>query len=41
MNTYVAGQLYASYEVLSVTATDAELKMTIDDSSIWIKCKKQ
>ena len=41
VNTYVAGQLYASYEVLSVTATDAELKMTIDDSSIWIKCKKQ
>ena len=41
INTYVAGQLYASYEVLSVTATDAELKMTIDDSSIWIKCKKQ
>ena len=41
VNTYVSGQLYASYEVLSVTATDAELKMTMGDSSIWIKCKKQ
>lgn len=41
VNTYVSGQLYASYEVLSVTATDAELKMTMGDSTIWIKCKKQ
>lgn len=41
VNTYVGGKLYASYEVITVTATDAELKMTMDDSSIWIKCKKQ
>lgn len=41
VNTYVNGKLYVSYEVLSVSSTDAELKMTMDDSSIWIKCKKQ
>lgn len=41
VNTYVNGKLYVSYEVLSVSSTDAEPKMTMDDSSIWIKCKKQ
>lgn len=41
VNTYVNGKLYVSYVVISVTSTDAELKMTMDGSNIWIKCKKQ
>lgn len=41
VNTYVNGKLYVSYDVISVTSTDAELKMTMDGSNIWIKCKKQ
>lgn len=40
INTYIDGQLYVSYEVISVTATNAELKMTIDGSTIWIRCRK-
>lgn len=41
IKTYVDGKLYVSYDILSVTSTDAELKMTADDASLWIKCKKQ
>lgn len=41
IKTYVDGKLYVSYNILSVTSTDAELKMTADDASLWIKCKKQ
>lgn len=40
INTYIDGQLYVSYEVISVTATNAELKMTIDGSTRWIRCRK-
>lgn len=41
VNTYVGGELYASYEVISVTSTTSELKMSMDGESIWIKCKKE
>ena len=41
IKTYVDGKLYVSYDILSVTSTEAELKMTADDASLWIKCKKQ
>ena len=41
VNTYVGGELYASYEIISVTSTTSELKMSIDGESIWIKCKKE
>ena len=41
VNTYVGGELYASYEIISVTSSTSELKMSIDGESIWIKCKKE
>ena len=41
VNTYVGGELYASYEIISVTSTTSELKMSMDGESIWIKCKKE
>ena len=41
LNTYVGGELYASYEIITVTSTTAELKMSMDGESIWIKCKKE
>lgn len=41
VNTYVDGDLYASYEIISVTSTTSELKMSMDGESIWIKCKKE
>ena len=41
LNTYVGGELYASYEIISVTSTTSELKMSMDGESIWIKCKKE
>ena len=37
----VGGELYASYEIISVTSTTAELKMSMDGEAIWIKCKKE
>ena len=40
LNTYVDGELYATYEILSANSTTAEMKMTLGDDSIWIKCKK-
>ena len=30
----------ASYEIISVTSTTSELKMSISSDAIWIKCKK-
>lgn len=41
VKTYVDGQLYASYEIISVSSTSAEMKITVDDERIWIKCKKE
>ncbi|MGN0280771.1 MAG: lipocalin family protein [Prevotella sp.] len=41
VNTYVGGELYASYEIISMTSTSAELKMSMDGEAIWIKCKKE
>lgn len=41
LNTYVDGELYASYEIISANSTTAEMKMTLGDESIWIKCKKK
>ena len=41
LNTYVGGELYASYEIITVTSTTSELKMSMDGESIWIKCKKE
>lgn len=40
VNTYVGGELYASYEIISVTSTTSELKMSMDGDAIWIKCKR-
>ena len=31
----------ASYTIISATSTVSEMKMSIGDESIWIKCKKQ
>ena len=39
--TYVEGELYASYEIVSITQDAVELKMTMDGESIWIGCKKE
>ena len=41
INTYISGKHYISYEIISVSSTEAELKMTQRDTSIWIKCTKQ
>ena len=41
VNTYVGGVLYASYEIISVSSTTAELKMLIDGEAIWIQCLKE
>lgn len=41
VKTYVDGKLYLSYEILSLTSTTAELKMSEGDEAIWIKCKKE
>lgn len=41
VNTYVGGKLYASYEIISVTSTTSELKMSMGSDAIWIKCKKE
>ena len=41
VNTYVGGELYASYEIISVTSTTSELKMSMGSDAIWIKCKKE
>lgn len=41
VNTYVGGELYASYEIISVTSTTSELRMSMDGDAIWIKCKKE
>ena len=41
VNTYVGGELYASYEIISVTSTTSELKMLMGSDAIWIKCKKE
>lgn len=41
VNTYFDGQLYVSYQIISVNSNHAEMKMTIDGSSIWIKCTKR
>lgn len=38
---YVEGELYLTYEVLNVSSTIAELKMTDGDTTIKIKCSKQ
>ena len=41
INTYVGGELYASYEIISVTSTTSELKMSMGSDAIWIKCKRE
>ena len=41
INTYVGGKLYVSYEIISVTSTTSELKMSVGGHAIWIKCKKE
>ena len=41
VNTYVGGELYVSYEIISVTSTTSELKMSVGGHAIWIKCKKE
>lgn len=41
VTTYVDGELFFTYEIISVSGSNAELKMSTDGESIWIKCKKQ
>ena len=41
VNTYVGGELYASDEIISVTSTTSELKMSMGSDAIWIKCIKE
>ena len=41
VKTYVDGELYVTYEILSLTSTTSELKMSMGDGAIWIKCQKQ
>ena len=41
VSTYVDDELFITYEILSVSGNNAELKMIIDGEAIWIKCKKQ
>lgn len=41
VKTYVDGELYVTYEILSLTSTTSELKMSNGDGAIWIKCQKQ
>ena len=41
VNTYVGGELYVSYEIISVTSTTSELKMLMGSDAIWIECKKE
>ena len=41
VNTYVGGELYASNEIISVTSTTSELKMSMGSDAILIKCKKE
>ena len=41
INTYVGGELYVSYEIISVTSTTSELKMSMGSDAIWIKCKRE
>ena len=41
INTYVGGELYVSYEIISVTSTTSELKMSVGGHAIGIKCKKE
>ena len=41
VSTYVDDELFITYEILSVSGNNAELKMIIDGEAICIKCKKQ
>ena len=41
VTTYVDGELFFTYQIISVSGSNAELKMSMDGESIWIKCKKQ
>ena len=41
VSTYIEGQLYATYDIISTTSTTSELKMSIGDEALWIKCKKE
>lgn len=41
VETYIKGNLYVTYEILSVSSSVAELKMSFVDGTLWIKCKKQ
>lgn len=41
LNTYVEGELFASYTIITATSTVSEMKMSIGDEAIWVKCKKQ
>lgn len=38
---YVEDELYLTYEVLNVSSTIAELKMTDGDTTVKIRCSKQ
>ena len=43
ITTFVSGQVYIVYTVLSLNGSTAELKMTMpgSDETLWIKCVKR
>ena len=43
ITTYVSGQVYIVYTVLSLNGSTAELKMTMpgSDETLWVKCVKR
>ena len=41
VNTYIEGELYASYEIIALLVSYAELKMVMDGEAVWIECQKE
>lgn len=41
VNRYIEGELYASYEIISLLVSYAELKMVMDGEAVWIECQKE
>lgn len=39
--TYVDWPFRKTYAIITVTSTVSEMKMSIGDEAIWVKCKKQ
>lgn len=41
IHTYVNGKQYFNYEVLYHNGSTAEMRMYMEDTSVWLKCKKR